>query len=234
MPFVFCLKIPKWVYPLLILIIAIAVINAVISLPYTEVTSYVLIGKTIVIDPGHGGFDPGVLGCTGSQEKDINLQVSKILAQFLREGGANVVLLRESDDALAGTKSEDLQQRVKIAEESQADIYLSLHCNAFEMNSPWHGAQCFYHSNNENAKFLAESIQQNLNAILKNSDRVALSHDTTYILKNLEMPAVIIEMGFLSNQEEEANLLNSDYQYKMAWSIYITVCNYFSDLETQE
>lgn len=231
MPFLFCMKIPKWIYALCALVIAFAVVNALLQVPALEATSYALAGRTIVIDPGHGGFDPGVLGCTGSKEKDINLQVSKLLAQFLREGGAHVVLLRESDKALAETKQEDLAERVKIAHESEGEIYLALHCNAFEKDSPWQGAQCFYHSKSEAALALAEEIQKSLQSSLQNTDRAALAHDTTYILKNLQIPAVIIEMGFLSNREEEANLMNPEYQHKMAWAIYVALCHYYSSAE---
>lgn len=231
MLFIFCRKLPKILYGLCILIIIFACVQALLLLPEAQVSSQVLLGKSIVIDPGHGGFDPGVSGCTVSREADINLAVASSLAALLREGGAEVLLLRESDRALAGTKSADLSKRVQLAEQAEADIYLSLHCNAFEKDSPWHGAQCFYHAKNAQAGILAECIQNSLKASLQNTDRTALTHNTTYILKNLTMPAVIVEMGFLSNREEESKLLSSEYQMKMALAIYTAVCRYYASAQ---
>ena len=194
----------------------------------TEVVSWAVAGRVIVIDAGHGGFDPGVIGYSGTIEKNINLAIAQMLENLLLESGATVIMTRNEDSALGNDKQADLAGRVKLAEENSADIYISIHCNALEKGSRWRGAQSFFASDNEEGLRLAQTIQKELRDILKNTDRVALKHDETYILKNLKMPAVIVEVGFLSNVAEEKLLSDSSYQWKVAWAIMCGIGKYFA------
>ena len=174
-----------------------------------------MLGKTIVIDPGHGGWDPGMKGVTGSIEAAVNLDISKKLATYCREAGAAVVMTRETDEALAKTKAEDMANRVALSQ--NADLFISVHCNSFPGQK---GAQVFYEKSNEKGKRLAEAIQRGIREELNNTDRTAMAHADSYLLKNITCPAVICETGFLSHNEEEALLLDEDYQWKMAWAIF--------------
>jgi len=194
------------------------IIRETISLPSTN--------KLIVIDAGHGGFDPGAIGVTGKEEKTINLSIALKLQALLEQGGANVVLTRATDDAVAGTKREDMKTRKIIKDEADGDIFISIHLNSFP-EEKYKGAQTFYPKGNEEAKVMAECIQKSLINILdKGNNRIAKELDDMYLIKNSKIPSNIIECGFVSNSEEEANLSNSDYQDKIAWAIYVGLTEY--------
>lgn len=195
------------------------------------VTSFKMIRRTVTLDPGHGGIDPGAVGSTGVLEKDIALSISKRLASLFRQSGAKVVLTRAKDEEPgkdAGhnpDKVEDLSRRVKISEQSKADIFLSIHMNSFS-GSREYGAQVFYQSGSEEGKKLAESIQSQLNICLVDSGREALPGDF-FVCRNSRAPAVIIEVGFLSNPEEEKELTEPFYQTRASWAVFRGVVNYF-------
>lgn len=184
-----------------------------------------LYGVSVVIDAGHGGWDPGKVG-EEQIEKDINLSVARKLAEYCRSGGASVTLTREGDAALAEAKREDMELRVQLTELAQADVFISLHCNSFTSGSSQHGAQCFYQRDNEQGQLLAEYIQAAFKSELGNTDRSALTHPDSFLLKNIEGAAVICEMGFLSNSEEEELLADEDYQWQIAWSVYSGLIDY--------
>ena len=109
---------------------------------------------------------------------------------------------------------------VALVEAVDADIFLSLHCNSYVSSPSQHGSQVFYQKGNEEGQLLAETLQDSLVAELANTERVALPHRESYLLQNIERPAVICEMGFLSNSEEEALLLSSEYHWQLAWALY--------------
>lgn len=193
-----------------------------------EVLAWPMVGQTVIVDPGHGGFDPGAIGVGGGLEKEINLEVGQRLGAILRQSGANVVFTRERDEALGEDKSADLAARVAIAKAYPEAIYISVQANGFPQ-SIYFGAQTFYHPRNEAGKLLAETIQAELIRIMKNTTRQALAHTDAYILKHIESPAVIVEVGFLSNAKEESLLRDAAYQEKIAWSIFNGILYYFSD-----
>lgn len=186
--------------------------------------------KTIVLDAGHGGWDPGKTGSTQyADEKDLNLAVVEKLQHYLEQGGATVLLTRNTDDALGGGKREDMAQRKKIANEYDGDILVSIHQNAFP-SPKVKGAQVFYHQNSPKAKALAESVQESLRQRVDESNgRQAKENKEYYILRATEIPAIIVECGFLSNREEEALLNDSDYQDKLAWAVYCGILEYFTE-----
>ncbi|MEG6523382.1 N-acetylmuramoyl-L-alanine amidase CwlD [Desulfotomaculum sp. 1211_IL3151] len=197
--------------------------------------SYVLANKIIVVDPGHGGRDPGKIGVSGVAEKEINLEVSKRLATVLGQMGATVIMTREedidlSDNSTTGWKSkkqQDLTRRTELANGKNADLFISVHCNAY--TSPReHGAQVFSQPGSEDSKRLAECIQSEMTGILKNTTRKAKQVDY-FALRKTKMPATIVEIGFITNHKEEEMLRDSLYQSKVAWSIAAGIIKYYSD-----
>ncbi|MRN57077.1 N-acetylmuramoyl-L-alanine amidase CwlD [Paenibacillus monticola] len=195
-----------------------------------------LSGQIIAIDAGHGGPDGGAVSREGLIEKDINLAVSLYLRDYLQQAGAIVVMTREADNDLAQAdtkgyskrKTEDLKQRVRSIEEKGADLFVSVHMNSVPSNR-WSGAQTFYYPNNEHNKALAGYVQGELKTTLENTDRVAKTVNTVYLLKALKMPAVLVEVGFLSHPQESLLLGDDVYQRKVATSIYRGILRYASE-----
>ena len=193
----------------------------------TQIVFMPLEKKIIAIDAGHGGWDPGKMGKNGENEKDINLAIAKKLTMLLESGGAVVYTVRNNDEALGDSKGEDMNERKKIIDKSEADIMVSIHQNSFP-SEDIKGAQVFYHGTSDDGKRLAGCIQKKLSEILDSSnDRVEKSNESYYILRKTEIPSVIIECGFLSNPEEEIKLNSDDYQNKTAWAIYCGIVDYF-------
>ncbi|WP_299094759.1 N-acetylmuramoyl-L-alanine amidase CwlD [uncultured Metabacillus sp.] len=194
-----------------------------------------LTGKIIYLDPGHGGPDGGAVG-SSSLEKDISLSISLKVREYLQEQGALVLLTREKDVDLADKdtkgysrrKAEDLKKRVKLINESYADLFLSIHLNAIP-SSRWSGAQTFYHGKFIENEHVAKFIQDELRRNLENTERVAKPIDGIYLLKNVEKPGALVEVGFLSNPQEERMLATDKYQEKIAASIYTGILRYFSN-----
>lgn len=190
--------------------------------------------RVIVVDPGHGGIDPGVVGKNGVYEKDITLAVSKKLAANLGQAGAMVLMTREADNDLsdsttlgaAAKKKEDLQRRVALANDNKADLYLSIHVNSFQ-SPDRRGAQTFVQPGREQSLKASRYIQDELARLLRNTTRQPVEVDY-YVTKNTTMPAVVVEIGFLSNDAEAKLLEDPVYQGKVAWAIYAGVVKYFA------
>ncbi|MCF8011742.1 MAG: N-acetylmuramoyl-L-alanine amidase [Clostridiales bacterium] len=189
--------------------------------------SWTAANKVIVIDPGHGGKDPGVVEGT-VVEKELTLEISRKLYTILSQAGAFAVLTRETDRALGSKKSTDLYNRVNIAKKQNADIFVSLHVNSFRAGPGEHGAQVFSGDGSEKSKVLAEHIQNEMVRILGNNKRKAKQADK-YILSRAKIPAVIIETGFLTNPEECRKLQDPTYQGKIAYAIYAGIAKYFEE-----
>lgn len=193
-------------------------------------------GKTVVIDPGHGGADPGKVGVNKAKEKDINLAIAKELKKVLSENGFEVVLTRTEDIALSGegkfSKIGDLNARCKIINDTYATnsdtILISIHQNSFTTESV-HGAQSFYYQRSENSRKLADIVQSQLNSGI-NTDKAKnpKPNDSYYMLINSKCPGIIIECGFLSNREEAAKLIDSEYQKKLSNIICQGIKEYFN------
>lgn len=190
-----------------------------------------LSGLTMGLDPGHGGYDPGSMHGEAI-EKDIVLEISLYLRDYLQQGGASVIMTRETDMDLlelpvAGPKKrQDLHNRLAVLESSQVDLLVSVHANSFS-TSYWRGAQTFYQDGKENGRRLAVCMQDELARVLRNTDRVAKSGNF-FLLRELDVPGAIVEVGFLSNPEEARLLLNPNYQKKIAWAIYTGIIKYYS------
>ena len=184
-------------------------------------------GKIIVLDPGHGGFDPGAV--KGSiREKEINLQTALKLKKALEEKGATVILTRDGDFNMAipglhrrEAHRYDLSKRLEVANKSKADLLISIHVNSTNMAGCM-GAEVFFNPKLEKNKFLAESIQHQLLSIPDMKKRTAKAGNC-YILSNSGIPTVLIEIGYLSNPTERNRLTDSNYQdllvEKIAWGI---------------
>jgi len=202
-----------------------------------ESWSLPLSGKTIVLDPGHGGPDGGAVGKDDTTEKEIVLDVAKKLQSYLQQSGALVYLTREEDKdlaakdtkGLANRKSEDIRNRLKFIHDKKADFFVSIHLNALSATQ-WHGAQSFYYPKMEESGHLANMIQSEIIRNLENTDREALSINGVYLLKHAKVPGALVEIGFLSNEQELELLKQEDYQRKLAGSIYKGILHY----ETKE
>ena len=171
----------------------------------------------------------------GTTEAETNLKVAIKLQNLLEQSGATVILTRSDENAiydldsktLKEKKISDIHNRVKMANENPADIFVSIHLNKIPQNQ-YYGWQTFYKEGNEQSMKLAKSIQTNLNeSIQRENNRVAMKIDNIYIVKHVEIPISIVECGFLSNPEEEKLLLQDDYQNKLAWGIYNGIMDYF-------
>ncbi len=193
-----------------------------------EALALALLGKVIVIDAGHGGFDPGAVGGAGTLEKDVNLAVSRRVAALLRQVGANVVETRTEDAALAATKREDIQRRVAIAEEAGADLFITVQANSIPQ-AQYRGGQVFYAAGSTEGQGLSESIQQSLASVLQNTDRQAKSIQNIYVVNKLAIPSIVVEVGFLSNPEEEKLLSDPGYQQLAAYAVFLGIVGYYAD-----
>ena len=184
---------------------------------------------------GIGKPDEGAQSSTGTTEAETNLKIALKVQNLLEQSGAIVILTRSDENAiydldkntLREKKISDIKNRVKIGNESSADIFVSMHLNKIPQNQYW-GWQTFYKNGDEKSQKLALSIQNGLNeSIKKENKRVPLKIENVYIIKNVEIPTAIVECGFLSNVEEEQLLQQEEYQDKLAWGIYMGIMNYF-------
>lgn len=191
--------------------------------------------KVIVIDAGHGVPDEGAESSNGTTEAQTNLKIALKVQNLLESSGAKVILTRSDENAIYDIDSKTLKQkkisdihnRVKIGNESSADIFVSIHLNKIPQGQYW-GWQTFYKEESGEGQKLAKSIQNSLNeSIQRDNTRVPMRIDNIYIIKHVEIPTTIVECGFLSNPEEEQLLLTDEYQNKIAWGIYTGIMDYF-------
>ena len=171
----------------------------------------------------------------GTTEAETNLKIALKLQNLLEQSGCTVILTRSDENAiydldsktLRQKKISDIRNRVKIGNESSADIFVSIHLNKIPQ-AQYDGWQTFYKEGSEEGAKLAKQIQSNLNeAIQKENNRISKTIDNVYIIKHVEIPTTIVECGFLSNPEEEKMLLEDNYQNKLAWGIYNGIIDYF-------
>ena len=202
---------------------------------YISTVSLPASGKTIIIDAGHGVPDEGAESSNGTTEAQTNLKIALKLQNLLEQSGSTVILTRSDENAiydldsktLKQKKVSDIRNRVKIGNESSADIFVSIHLNKIPQ-SQYDGWQTFYNEKSQEGQRLAVSIQNNLNnAIQKENNRIAKSIENIYIIKHVKIPTTIVECGFLSNPDEEKLLLEDEYQNKLAWGIYNGIIDYF-------
>ena len=190
--------------------------------------------KVIIVDAGHGTPDEGAESSNGTTEAEINLKIALKLQNLLEQSGCTVLLTRSDENAIYDAESDtirekkvsDLNNRVKLGNESSADIFVSIHLNKIEQQQ-YDGWQTFFKKGSEESKNLATVIQNNLNeAMQKENNRTPAQLNTVYLMKHVEIPITIVECGFLSNPEEEQLLQTDEYQNKLAWGIYNGINDY--------
>ena len=205
-----------WHYKIMVLFLLLLGI-CTFDYSYAKERSYPLKNKIIYIDPGHGGSDPGAM-YKEVEEKNINLEISKQLRTELQKLGATVYLIREDDYDLSvpytvNHKRSDLSRRSNIVNKSECHMFLSIHLNADQANS-MKGAQVFYNSRNKENVKIAKIFQQLFREQLYSKRDYKRANDL-YLLSRIETPAVLLELGFLSNANERYLLQTKDYQQKL-------------------
>lgn len=227
------------------LIIAILLIGCISMLPsykdalnsisvYTESYENTNRSLTIILDAGHGGFDGGASSPNGVLEKDINLEIVKRIKYVAEKNNIKVLMTRDEDKALndnynltiRGKKNEDMTNRKKLIDNSNANLALSIHLNSFPSDSSVRGAQVFYPSkkcsseNYEVNKRLSEDIQNSLEENIDDGkERFSMEKDDLFLFKNSKLPTILIECGFLSNSNDVVNLCKPTFQNKFAITV---------------
>jgi N-acetylmuramoyl-L-alanine amidase len=189
-----------------------------------------LIGRTIVIDSGHGGVD---LGATVGdiKESELNLEISKKIESNLIKEGAIVIQTRTDNNDLSNPnalyrKKSDFDNRISLINNSKADMYISIHLNIYQ-DEKYYGPQVFYYPNYDDNEIIAKTIQEELNKFTGTSRSIKITNNT-YMYKRLNVKGVLIECGFLSNATERSNLINDEYQENLAKTITNSIIKYFS------
>lgn len=222
------------------------IFSSIIFAAYGKITKNVFNSQkekiyTVIIDPGHGGEDGGAVGVDGIYEKNINLAISKKLRSLLETSGYKVIMTRDEDkatyDSDAGTlrqkKKSDLRNRLELIKENTNDntIFVSIHQNKFT-DSQYFGSQIFYSKNNPLSQELASYIKNAITSLIQpnNTREIKPSDKTIFLLHNAQIPAVIVECGFLSNVEEAHKLLDENYQNQVSFCVFCGIINYFMNL----
>ena len=221
----YVIKIPK--LEMLAMLSIVTVFISLLSISYLasddveNVDLSTLAGHNIIIDPGHGGIDSGATA-NHVIEKEITIKISMKLAEILRQYGASVTLTREGDIDYytkgKGGKRKDLLKRIEIIEQSGAELFISIHCNAFPMGN-LSGAQVFYSPKFPESKLLAERLQQALTICPPGNKRQVKEDLRILVLNGIKMPGVLIETGYLTNQQEALLLADAAYQQQVVEQI---------------
>ena len=211
----------------LYVVLLISIMLLTMNVCYSKEFNTKLLNKVIVLDAGHGGKDGGT-SVNGIYEKDINLEIVLLLKDELIKMGANVILTRDGDYDLSSPninhrKKSDFDNRINLINNSNADLYLSLHIN-YLSEKKYYGAQVFYTKGNE---LIANILQQSFNSFLQSPMSEKKVGDSIYMYEKLKVPGVLIECGFLSNDKERALLISSDYQKRIVNAIVKALVNYY-------
>ena len=188
----------------------------------------------VVIDAGHGGNDPGKIGVNQVLEKDINLSIARKVKQYLEAQDIRVVMTREDENGLydsdvSNKKVQDMKRRVALIEEAKPAITVSIHQNSYPEEYV-HGAQVFYYDGSRDGQLLADLLQRQLVEKLDpENPRQIQATESDYLLKKTDIPIVIVECGFLSNQTEAALLAQENYQDRVAWAIHMGILQYLAE-----
>lgn len=198
--------------------------------------------RIVVIDSGHGGADGGCVGVNGCVEKDINLAIAKDLEQLLKMSGFSVVMTRSEDvsiyddgvEGLRNQKISDMENRLKIIQSYPDSLFISIHQNQYT-EPEYFGGQIFYTTNNPGNLKLAQLLQEGFAELQEGNDReIKIIDNDLYLFKNTKQLAVLAECGFLSNPNDAANLSDSDYQKKVAFTIFKGIMKYYNLSDTTD
>lgn len=238
-------KLSKLTFPIGVLIATIIISTnyAKENIITTNLEKQIQTKSTIIVDAGHGGFDGGAVGINDAIEKDINLSIALMLKDMLLLAGFDVVMTREDDISLndseltkiSDKKTSDIKNRMTLIEEYSNSPVVLVHQNHFT-EEKYSGAQMFYgHLNNESEK-LAQTLQTTIRCYLQpeNTREIKESTSSVYLLHNSSNPIVLVECGFLSNYDEAQLLITTEYQQKMAFSIFAGIVNYYDMVEIVE
>ncbi|HHW05991.1 MAG TPA: N-acetylmuramoyl-L-alanine amidase [Clostridia bacterium] len=212
---------------LLILHIVLGIMALDYWIMYREERKVLATGAQVILDPGHGGVDPGAL--SGEvKEKDIVLDVVQRMSHYLEEQGYSVVLTRDADVDLGGELApgrhrRDLQARVRVI--NQGQVAVSVHCNTIE-DSSQRGAVVFYQKGSEAGKQLAAALLGELNKVQLLNDNRPLPRENLFLLRTSRIPTVIVELGFLSNQEDRQKLMEPGFRQQLAEALSRGIINY--------
>lgn len=196
-------------------------VNAEEELTSAEPSHYAttLAEATIVIDPGHGGYDPGAVATSGFTEKEVTLSTALLLADRLKNAGANVILTRNTDEFIS------LNDRVYSAHRANADAFVSLHYDSVETANSMSGTTTYYYSENERA--LADTINHYLSRDVS-LDNNGVRHGNYFVLNNNAQPSVLLELGYLNNDYDITVVNTRGYQTTVSEAIYQALNDYFS------
>ena len=190
---------------------------------------------TVILDAGHGGRDGGAVSASGVKEKDLNLDLAKKLAEQLEAAGVSVVMTRSTDELLTfegatSLKNGDLRARLKIAEESENSVFVSIHMNKFPESSV-KGVTLYYSPTHSDGKKLAEGVMAAVKEKLQpENKRVIKEADSSlYILHRITKPAILVECGFLSNVYEASLLASEDYRSRFAEILKEAIVTYLEE-----
>ena len=220
------IKIKRLIKLTLLLLLFLIIIISIFNVNASNLT-FPLLGKTIYLDAGHGGVDNGAT-VNNVHEKDLNLQIVYKLKETLTSAGATVLLTRKDDNDISTPnalyrKKSDFDNRIKLINNSNADLYISIHQNIYQ-NKKYSGPQVFYVKDNQK---LAEIIQNTLNKYL-NTKRKVKTINNTYMYKLLKKKGILIECGFISNDNERYKLKTEEYQLKLSKIITEGIITYYS------
>lgn len=237
------MKAKKYGFHILLLVMGLFVssafwINDIVAV-FSEATP-VKRAHCIIIDPGHGGIDGGASSCTGVLESQLNLEIGLRLHDLLCFLGFDTKMVRTEDisihtsgESIAQKKISDLKERVKICNETDGAILVSIHQNYFS-NGRYNGAQVFY-AESEESKSFAKMMQKDLKRILNpENKRESKPGQGIYLLEHIQCPGILIECGFLSNPEEESLLRSEEYQKKLCCVIAANTVRFALDAQTND
>lgn len=214
----------KFIFLFLLIILSFAFKNETVN-------SFPLFGKVISIDIGHGDEDPGSL-YNDEYEKDYNLSFGKVLQKKLISLGADVIMTRDGDYDLSSPnasnrKRSDFNNRIKLIDDNNSDMYISLHMN-YLSNSSYYGSQVFYSNINDDNKVIANILQDNLNKYFNFDKKSMKIGNDKYLYRNLKTKGVLIEFGFISSPKDRKNLKSEEYMYELSTIIADGIIEYFT------
>lgn len=181
-----------------------------------------------MIDPGHGGSDPGAIGKSGLAEKTVTLAIGSELKKLLSDAKAKVIMTRNGDQDVHSPQASDaqeLQARVDVANHARADLFISIHIDSFS-DPAARGTSTYFWPKSLKDKLLAAEVQRSLIGQLGLPDRGWRENDF-YVLKHTAMPAILAEVAFISNPSEEAKLRQNDFIKKAAQGIYSGIVRFY-------
>lgn len=230
---------PMYIIFSLILILSSILIRDVFT-PITHIADYketsADVRRRIIIDPGHGGKDGGAVSITGTHEKQLNLDISLTLSHILHALGYEIIMTRDDDFELTYTdggtrKMQDLLGRLKIVRDNPDAAFVSIHMNKFPQEK-YSGLQVYYSQNNDHSQDLALQIQNNVKTYIQqeNNRKIKKADSSIFLLHKITSPSVLIECGFLSNQNEASLLDTVEYRTKLSSVIACSITNWYENI----